>query len=63
MFAVFTLASVKSVHVDTDAVLAVEQLDGGSRIHVGSGTFDVKEAVEAVLAALAADDEDEEDDE
>ena len=62
MFAVFTLGSGKSVHIDGDAVLAVEQLDGGSRIHVGSGTFDVKESVEAVLAALGGDDEDEEED-
>lgn len=62
MFAVFTLASGKSVHVDIGAVLAVEQLDGGSRIHVGGGTFDVKETVEAVLEALGGEDEDEDDD-
>jgi hypothetical protein len=61
MFAVFTLASGKSVHIDADAVLAVEQLDSGSRIHVGSGTLDVKESVEAVLEALGGEEEDEED--
>ena len=54
MFAVFTLASGKSVHVDGDAVLAVEQLDSGARIHVGSGAFEVKEAVDAVLEAQPA---------
>jgi hypothetical protein len=62
MFAVFTLNDGRSVRVDTDAVLAIEDLDAGCRIFIGSGTFDVKETTAEVLEELGEDEDEEEDD-
>jgi hypothetical protein len=63
MFVVFTLSDGKLVHIDTDVVLAVEELGSGSRIHTASASFAVKETAKAVLEELGADDEDDEDEE
>ena len=57
MFAEFTGKNGKSVRIDTDAVLAVEEVDGGSRIYVGAGSIEVKEGVDAVMAAIEIDEE------
>jgi hypothetical protein len=57
MFAEFTLNNGKAIRVDATAVLAVEQLDSGCRIHVGHAAFDVKESAEAVVAELEEDED------
>jgi hypothetical protein len=64
MFAVFTLKNGKSVHIDTDVVLAVEDLESGSRIHSSGISFEVKESAKDVLEELVEEeDEEDEDDE
>lgn len=62
MFTEFTGKNGKSVRIDTEAVLAVEELDSGSRIYVGGGSIEIKESLEAVMAQLETEeDEDDED--
>lgn len=61
MFAVFTLSDGKSVHIDSDVVLAVEELGSGCRIHTPSASFAVKETAKAVLEEISEDDEDDDD--
>lgn len=61
MFVAFTLKNGRAVHIDTDVVLAVEELDGGSRIHSSGISFEVKEAAAAVLEELGGEEEDEDD--
>lgn len=62
MFAIFTGTNGKSVRIDPDAVLAIEELDKGCRIHIGSGPIDVRESAEAVAAELVGDEDEEDDD-
>ena len=61
MFAEFTGKNGKSVRIDTDAILAVEELDSGCRIYVGGGSIEVRESLEAVMTEIdsAGDDDDE----
>jgi hypothetical protein len=61
MFVIFTLKNGKSVHIDTSVVLAVEELDSGSRIHTPGIAFEVKEAAKAILEQLEEDEEEEDD--
>lgn len=61
MFAIFTLSSGKSVHIDPSVVLAVEELGSGCRIFIPNGSFEVKETAKAVLEEIGEDEEDDED--
>jgi hypothetical protein len=62
MFAIFTLKDGRKIHIDTDVVLAVEELEGGSRIHSSGVSFEVKEAAKAVLEELVEEEDDEDED-
>ena len=65
MFVTFAGTNEKQVRIDPTAVLAVAELESGSRIHIGSSIIAVKESADAVLAELESIEEsgDEEEDE
>lgn len=61
MFAEFTGTNGKGVRIDATAILAVEELDSGCRIHVGASTIEVREGLDAVMAAVDLVDEEDDD--
>jgi hypothetical protein len=62
MFAEFTGKNGKSLRIDTEAVLAVEELDSGCRIYIGGGSIEVRESLQAVMTELETEDDDDDED-